>query len=64
MIEYEDRCSGCDGIYRQCANCSARNVKVFYCDACGVEIDPDEVYQVDDYHLCEDCLKKEFKYKD
>ena len=37
-------------------------VEVHCCDECGEEFDGlDEVYEVDDKELCEDCLKDLFR---
>ena len=60
MVKIEDRCVdcpielGCKGL-----GCPNRNVKVYYCDVCGEELD--DVYEVEDKELCEDCLKELFR---
>lgn len=65
MIAYENKCSDCDGIYRDCARCQDREVEVHYCDHCKEEIDDffGEIYEVDDLELCEECLKEMFRRK-
>jgi len=60
MIKYENQCVDC-GLPCLGSRCSHRNVLVYYCDVCGDEIDIDDVYEVDDEDLCEDCLKEMFK---
>ena len=42
-------------------SCPLRNAEYYYCDKCGEEIDPDEIYEVDGEDYCEECLKKEFR---
>lgn len=63
MVKYENHCVGCAAPGYPCmgSSCPNRNVEVTYCDWCGAEIDPDEVYSVDGEDVCEDCLKEHFK---
>jgi hypothetical protein len=63
MIEYENRCCGCATPGYPCLGsaCDLRRVPVYYCDGCGIELDEDEIYEVDDDDLCEECLKERFK---
>lgn len=62
MEKHENQCVGCPPeIGCMGSACPNRNVKVIYCDKCGEEIDPDNVYEVDGDDLCEDCLKKKFR---
>ena len=44
-------------------SCPNRNVKVHYCDKCDPECDNplEDVYEVDDEELCEECLKERFR---
>lgn len=35
--------------------CPLTQVEVHYCDKCGEELD--DIYEVDDLELCEECLK-------
>lgn len=60
MREIEDRCVGCPTCVG--STCKNVNVPVYYCDECGEELDPDEIYRVGSEDLCEDCLKDMFKY--
>lgn len=60
MIKIENHCVDC-GLPCLGDACPNRNVEVYYCDHCKDEISPDGVYEVDDEHLCEYCLKKMFK---
>ena len=63
MVKYENQCCGCAVPGYPCLgkSCPNRNVKVVYCDRCGEEIDPDEVYSVEGEDICEECLKEQFK---
>lgn len=58
----EDRCCDCATPGYPCIGsaCHNRNVTVYYCDVCGEEIGGD-VYEVEDEHLCEDCLHERFR---
>ena len=62
MLKIEDQCCDCAVPSYPCigSRCPNRNVKVYYCDKCGEEIDIDAVYEVDDEHFCEECLKEKF----
>ena len=58
MIKYEDLCVDCD--YCIGFGCPyKKKTPVHYCDECGCELD--DVYEVDDEELCEECLKKRFR---
>lgn len=39
--------------------CPLTHVEVYYCDKCGEELD--DIYEVDDLELCEECLKDMFR---
>ena len=59
MIKIEDECVCC-GLPCLGSSCPNRNVKRYYCDECGEEVDT--LYRYDDgTELCEDCLLKEFE---
>jgi len=58
MVRYEDQCVDC-GLPCMGNSCPNKNVPVIYCDECHDEID--EVYDVDDDELCEDCCLKRFR---
>lgn len=60
-LEYENHCCDCAPPGYPClgASCPNRNVPVHYCDNCGEELD--EIYDVDDKELCEECLKEMFR---
>lgn len=64
MVTIENDCVGCEGPYRRCAYCSLSESKVYYCDACGEEIERGDVYKVDDNHYCRDCLLETFKHNE
>lgn len=57
MIHYENECCGCAVPAYPCrgSSCPNRNVPHFYCDDCGNEFDPKELYDVEDQMLCEKC---------
>lgn len=60
MLKYEDYCVDCE----HCIGFACpykRKIPVHYCDKCENELDEDEIYDVDDEELCEDCLKDRFK---
>lgn len=61
MVKYENHCSDCDTPGYPCmgASCPLLKVEVHYCDECGEELD--DIYDVDDEELCEECLKERFK---
>lgn len=60
MVKIEDRCVECSiEIGCKGPSCPNRNVKVYYCDKCGEELD--DVYEVEDKELCDDCLKELFR---
>ena len=61
MIKIENRCCGCATDSYPCRGsaCPLTHIEVHYCDRCGDELD--EIYEVDDIELCEDCLKEMFK---
>lgn len=60
MIKVEDECVGaCPE--RMCnSSCPNLNVKRYYCDCCGEEFEPDELYDYDGEMLCKDCLVDKF----
>ena len=64
MVKYENRCTDCAVPGYPCwgSHCPNRNVPVHYCDnpSCGMELPDDEIYEVDDKHYCEWCLKEMF----
>lgn len=55
MIKIEDDCVGCP---QGCINCGRRHTPHYYCDNCGDECDPTEMYRYDDDDtiLCRECL--------
>lgn len=62
MERYENQCVGCPTEKGCLGNsCPNRNVRVFYCDHCGDELDPDDMYEVDGEDLCASCLMQMFK---
>ena len=57
MVRYENECVGCppemgclgDG-------CPNRNVPRYYCDECGDEFYPEDLYEYDGKMWCKECL--------
>ncbi len=63
MKQVENECVGCE---LPCIGpaCRYRNVIRYYCDECGDEIGPDDMYRVDNEDLCEYCLKNRFRVEE
>ena len=63
MLKYENHCCDCAVPGYPCRGdaCELRRVEVYYCDKCGCELE--EIYDVGDEELCEECLKEEFVRK-
>jgi hypothetical protein len=61
MLRIENHCCDCavPGYPCQGALCPLKRVEVHYCDHCGSELE--DIYDVDDEELCEDCLKERFR---
>ena len=61
MLLYENHCCDCAAPGYPCRGsaCPNRRGPVYYCDKCGAELD--EVYEVGNEELCEDCLKDMFR---
>lgn len=60
MLRIEDECvgpcpQGCLG-----SSCPYRHVHRYYCDQCGEEVHPEELYEYDDEQLCAHCLLGKF----
>lgn len=66
MIKYENRCCDCATPAYPCRGslCPLRRVPVHYCDKCEEEIWDEDIYQVDEEELCENCLKDKFRKAD
>lgn len=61
MINYEDECVGCP-IEIGClgSSCPKKNVPHYFCDECGDEFYPSELYKYDGEELCKNCLVEKF----
>ena len=61
MLRYVDRCCDCAVPGYPCLGSSCKNhdVPVHFCDHCEEELE--EIYDVDDEELCEECLKELFR---
>lgn len=64
-VIYKDECCGCATESYPClgSSCKNRNVPHFYCDECGDECEPEELYVYSEYDklLCKYCLVDKFK---
>lgn len=60
MIKHEDECVGCTSLGLQCLGpeCPNRNVPHYYCDDCGEEYQPEELYTHPDTEdvYCKNCI--------
>jgi hypothetical protein len=61
VIRIENHCCDCavPGYPCRGSSCPNRHVEVHHCDKCGDELE--EIYEVDDEELCEECLKEKFR---
>jgi hypothetical protein len=61
MKQITDECVSC-GLPCLGNSCPNVNVVRWYCDDCGDEVEPEELYVTeDDEELCQDCLLNRFK---
>ncbi len=61
-VVFENECVGCPpemGCLED--SCPNRRVAHYFCDKCDAEVSPEDLYEVDDVDLCEDCLKEKFR---
>ena len=65
MVRYEDECVGCPKEMGCLGDaCPYRSVPYYFCDKCGEEIDPDDMYcDGDEDHLCRECLLERYRIK-
>lgn len=59
VIKYEDECVGpCP---QGCIHCGRKHIPHFFCDECGEEYDPEELYDNGggDF-ICRDCILKQY----
>ena len=63
MVKIENHCCDCAVPGYPCRGdlCPLTRVEVHYCDKCKSELD--DIYDVDDKELCEDCLLEMFRRK-
>lgn len=64
MITFENECVGCPPNMGCLGSaCKNRNVPHYYCDVCGDELEPEELYVYSEYDklLCKSCLTEQFK---
>ncbi len=60
-IRIENNCVGCLPEMGCLGNsCPNINVKQYFCDQCEESFSPNELYQVEDKQLCEECLLDKF----
>ena len=54
MVKIENDCVGpCP---QGCINCGRKHSPHYFCDECGGEYSPDELYDYEDQMLCQHCL--------
>lgn len=55
MIKYEDECVDCP---QGCINCGRKHVPHYFCDDCGEEYQPEELYTHPDTEdvYCKNCI--------
>lgn len=58
MIQYEDDCVGCP---QGCIDCGRRHTAHLYCDKCGDEFQPEELYDVEGEQLCGECILMQYR---
>lgn len=61
---YEDECCGCAVPGYPCLGsaCPNRNVPHYFCDACGEEFEPEELYVNEDgEELCTECFLSNYE---
>lgn len=65
MVIYENDCCGCDSALYPCIGnaCKLKHNPHYYCDECGDEFYPNELYKYDfdEEELCSSCLLSKFK---
>ena len=63
MKRYENDCVGCATESYPCvgSTCKYRNNPHWYCDNCGEEHEPTNLYLYDGNELCSECVLKNFK---
>lgn len=63
MREVTNECVGCTSLGLHCigSSCPNRNVVHYFCDICGEELEPDELYKAYGRELCAECILKDFE---
>lgn len=60
MKQYQNDCCGCAVTGYPCTG-KHKRVAHWYCDKCGDEFEPEELYVYDCEELCKDCLASKFQ---
>ena len=60
MRTVEDECVDC-GLPCIGSSCPNRKITRFYCDRCGEEFEPDELYDFDGEDFCKECLLEQLQ---
>ena len=56
MIRIENNCVGCTELGLHCMpGCTKRAEEAYYCDRCGEEVDPGDLFDVDGEAICFEC---------
>lgn len=61
MIKITNECVGACPERMCTSTCPCLNVKRYYCDCCGEEYDPEDLYKFDGDMLCAECLLNNFE---
>lgn len=64
MIQFQNDCCDCETSGYPClGDCGLTHNPHYYCDECGEEFDPNELYKYDSEEnmLCADCLLEKFQ---
>lgn len=58
MIEYINECCDCATGAYPClgSSCALRSVPHYICDACGMDVGDDPLYDYDGSQLCKECV--------
>ncbi|MCD8200494.1 MAG: hypothetical protein LUD47_00280 [Clostridia bacterium] len=65
MIKYEDDCVGCPPEMGCMGNvCKYKHAPHYYCDVCGEEYQPEDLFMIDDKMVCEGCAEENHTFRE